>query len=244
MRLTYYGYNAFSIEATMTVIVDPGQDLHWRRIGPLLPKETWPKAGLILVTHGDADHAEYVPHVARASGAPVVCGLPLAERWRRKGITVVPLAVGERVQVAGVPVKGIPVRHGGLTLMLFGHTLTFKPPSVGMGAVGLSFTLEGRRFLNLGDTLLLDDRSAWRELHPDVLMVPIGGMMTMDVDDALRAVEIIAPKSVIPMHHNWDILFYHRPADVARFADGARALGCQCFPLERGESVELQAEKR
>jgi L-ascorbate metabolism protein UlaG (beta-lactamase superfamily) len=75
-------------------------------------------------------------------------------------------------------------------------------------------------------------------------MVPIGGMMTMDVDDALRAVEVIAPKSVIPMHHNWDILFYHRPADVTRFADGARALGCQRFPLERGESVELQAEKR
>ena len=38
MRLTYYGYSAFSIEATKTVIVDPGQDLHWRRIGPLLPK--------------------------------------------------------------------------------------------------------------------------------------------------------------------------------------------------------------
>jgi L-ascorbate metabolism protein UlaG (beta-lactamase superfamily) len=108
-----------------------------------------------------------------------------------------------------------------------------------MGAIGLSFTLEGRRFLNLGDTLLLDDKRAWQELRPDVLMVPIGGMMTMDVDDALQAVEIVAPKSVIPMHHNWDILFYHRPADVARFAKGAEVLGCQCFPLEPGEGVEL-----
>lgn len=95
-----------------------------------------------VVTRGDTDHAEYVPHVARASGAPVVCGLPLAERWRREGIMVVPLAVGERVQVTGVPVEGVPVRHGGLALTLFGHTLTFKPPSVGVGAIGLCFPLE------------------------------------------------------------------------------------------------------
>jgi L-ascorbate metabolism protein UlaG (beta-lactamase superfamily) len=142
MRLTYYGYNAFFIEATKIVILDPGQDLHRRRIGPLLPRVAWPQADLILVTHGDADHAEYVPHVARASGAPVVCGLPLAERWRREGIMVVPLAVGERVQVTGVPVEGVPVRHGGLALTLFGHTLAFKPPSVGVGAIGLSFALE------------------------------------------------------------------------------------------------------
>jgi L-ascorbate metabolism protein UlaG (beta-lactamase superfamily) len=78
MKLTYYGYNAFLFEATKIVIVDPGQDLHWRRIGPLLPRATWSQADLILVTHGDADHAEYVPHVARASGAPVVCGPLLA----------------------------------------------------------------------------------------------------------------------------------------------------------------------
>jgi L-ascorbate metabolism protein UlaG (beta-lactamase superfamily) len=191
------------------------------------------------VTHGDADHAEYVPHVARVSGASVVCGPPLADKWQREGIRLVPLAVGERVQVTGVSVEGIPVRHGGLTLTLFGHTFTFKPPSVGVGAIGLSFTLEGHRFLNLGDTLLLDDKRTWREVCPDVLMVPIGGMMTMDVDDALQAVEAIAPKTVIPMHHNWDILFYHRPTDVAQFAEGTKALGCRCFALKPGESVEL-----
>jgi L-ascorbate metabolism protein UlaG (beta-lactamase superfamily) len=242
IRLTYYGYNAFTLQATKRIIIDPGQDLHWRRLGPLIPKANWSQADLILVTHGDADHAEYVPHVARASSAPVVCGQLLAERWQREGIRVVPLAVGETVQVADVSVAGIPACHGGLTLSLFEHTFTFKPSLVGVGAIGLSFTLEECRFLNLGDTLLLED--AWWELRPDVLMVPIGGMMTMDVDDALRAVEAIEPKTVIPMHHGWDILFYHRPADVTRFADGARALGCCCFAPRPGESVELQAERQ
>ncbi|NIV28598.1 MAG: hypothetical protein GWN58_03500 [Anaerolineae bacterium] len=76
-------------------------------------------------------------------------------------------------------------------------------------------------------------------MRPDVLMVPVGGLMTMDEDAALRAVATIEPQVVIPTHYDWDILFYHRPAEVARFAAGVRSLGCRCFLLEPGESVEV-----
>ena len=238
MKLTYYGYNAFVIEGEgKTIILDPGQNLHWRRLNSLIPRQLWVQADLILVTHGDADHAEYVPQVARASSAPTVCGPALAGKWRRKGLTVVPLAPGETVEVAGVQVQGVPAQHGGPTLTLFGHTFTFKPRFVGVGAVGLLFTLEGRWLLALGDTVLLED--AWRGLRPEVLMVPIGGVMTMDVEAALRAVAAIAPEAVIPVHYNWDVLFYRHPADVERFATEVRGRGCQCFPLKPGESAEV-----
>lgn len=91
--------------------------------------------------------------------------------------------------------------------------------------------------LSLGDTLLLEE--AWRGVQPDVLMIPIGGVMTMDVKAALRAVEVVAPRTVIPVHHNWDILFYHRPADVDGFAAGACKLGCMPVSLARGQTVEF-----
>ena len=234
MKLTYYGYNAFVIEGEgKTIVLDPGQDLYWRRLDSLIPRSLWLQADLILVTHGDADHAEYVPQVAKASGAPVVCGPALAEKWRRKGLTVVPVAPGETVEVAGVQVQGVPVRHGPL-LSLFGRSFALKR---GRDSVGLLFTLEGRRLLALGDTMLLEE--AWRGLRPDVLMVPIGGVMTMDVDDALRAVAAIEPQVVIPVHYHWHILFYRHPADVERFAAEVRAVGRRCFPLRPGEGVEL-----
>jgi L-ascorbate metabolism protein UlaG (beta-lactamase superfamily) len=239
MKFTYYGYNAFVIESEgKTLILDPGQDLHWRRFrSSLIPNSVWPQADLILVTHGDADHAYCVLQVAQASGAPVICGPALADEWRRAGLTVVPLSPGETVEAAGLSVQGRPIQHGGLVLTLFGRTFTFKTQTVGVGAMGLLFTLEGRQLLNLGDTLLLEE--TWHGLHPDVLMVPIGGMMTMDVDSALQAVAAIEPAVVIPVHYNWDILFYHRPADVERFAAEVRASGRRCFPLQPGESVEV-----
>ena len=113
----------------------------------------------------------------------------------------------------------------------------FQPSRVGLGAVGFWFTLEGKSLLNLGDTLLLEE--AWRDERPDVLMIPIGGMMTMDVEAALRAVEAIAPRVVVPVHHNWDILFYHRPADVDGFVAGVRELGCEPVCLARRQTVEF-----
>jgi L-ascorbate metabolism protein UlaG (beta-lactamase superfamily) len=175
--------------------------------------------------------------VASASDAPIVCGPVLAERWRRKGLTVVSVAPGETVEVNEIPIRGVPTQHGGLTFTLLGRAFTFKPGRVGLGAVGFLFNLEGKSLLNLGDTLLLEE--AWRGLRPDVLMAPIGGMMTMDVKAALRAVEVIAPQMVIPVHHNWDILFYHRPADVDGFAAGVSRLGCEPIPLARGQTAEV-----
>ena len=67
MRFIYYGYNAFVMEGVgKTILIDPGQNLHWHRLDSLIPCQIWPQADLILVTHGDADHAEYAPQVAGA----------------------------------------------------------------------------------------------------------------------------------------------------------------------------------
>lgn len=235
MRFTYYGYNAFVVEeAGRTILIDPGKDLNWRRLNSLIPRRIWPRTDLILLTHGDADHAEYVPQVARASNAPLVCGPALPGKWQRIGLTVVPLTPGETVEVAGISIEGVPVQHGPLPTF-WGHT--FSIPFVGVGVIGLLFNLGNRQVLTLGDTLLLED--AWRGLRPDLLMVPIGGLMTMDADAALRAVATIEPEVTIPTHYNWHILFYQRSAEVERFAAEVRSLGRHCFPLEPGGSVEV-----
>jgi L-ascorbate metabolism protein UlaG (beta-lactamase superfamily) len=41
----------------------------------------------------------------------------------------------------------------------------------------------------------------------DIMLVPIGDNFTMGVDDAVRAVSFVKPKTVIPMHYGtWDLI--------------------------------------
>ncbi len=117
----------------LSLFIDPGQNLHWRKLDSLIPHSRWPQADLILVTHGDADYAEFVPRAARASGAPIVCGPALAEKWLRKGLDVVPLAPGQTAEAAGIDLKGIKVQRGGPTLTLLGRSFTFKPKFAATG---------------------------------------------------------------------------------------------------------------
>jgi L-ascorbate metabolism protein UlaG (beta-lactamase superfamily) len=91
--------------------------------------------------------------------------------------------------------------------------------------------------------LLRED--AWQEVsRPDVLMLPIGGRAihnTMDEKEALRAVEMMQPKLVIPCHYNCPALFTqnYNPADEVWFAAQARRLGAECRILRSGDSTEV-----
>jgi L-ascorbate metabolism protein UlaG (beta-lactamase superfamily) len=41
----------------------------------------------------------------------------------------------------------------------------------------------------------------------DAMLVPIGDNYTMGIEDAVRAVEFVQPRAVIPMHYNtWDVI--------------------------------------
>ena len=66
-----------------------------------------------------------------------------------------------------------------------------------------------------GDTGLFSDMQLIQELyHPDVMLVCIGGNFTMDIHQAAKAVEMIQPKTVIPMHYN---TFKQIQADAEEF---------------------------
>ena len=38
--------------------------------------------------------------------------------------------------------------------------------------------------------------------QPDIMLVPIGGLFTMGIKEAVKAVELVKPKLAIPMHYN------------------------------------------
>jgi L-ascorbate metabolism protein UlaG (beta-lactamase superfamily) len=156
------------------------------------------------------------------------------------------LSVDETISLDGLTITGIKATHGDLVIKLGPVSKTIRPGSderIGWGAIGFDVVLGDVRFVNLGDTLL--HATQWRSIvGPDVLMVPIGGKAvhnTMDEDDALEAVSIMRPTTVIPCHYNCPGLWSRKlnPADDEYFKREVERVGSRCIIMGEGESLEV-----
>ena len=262
MKITHYLYNAFLVEnGAAKIAIDPGQNLWVFDFRSLIPEAEWPTITHIVVTHGDPDHHWQSDRVAKASGAPVVCGVELTRTVDGQTLVVDPrgkelkswihydnlhpLDVGQSIEVDGVKFEAVRSEHGPIAIPFLGFKIRKQPgpdERVGLGSMGFKVTLGEQSILTLGDSLLL---SEWAGLRPTVLMLPIGGLgqntWTMDVDDALQAVESIDPDVVIPCHYNVPLFWKRRfaPADDERFRLGVESLGKECCILGDGETVSV-----
>ncbi len=262
MKITHYLYNAFLLEADGTkVAIDPGQNLWIFKLESLIPESEWPSVTHLVITHGDPDHHWQSDRVAKASGAHVICGRGLTRVVDGSRLVVDPrgraltswvpfdnlqtLEVGDSIKLDDVSIEAVKAEHGPIAIPILGFTFKAQPgpnERVGIGAMGFRITIGDTSVLNLGDTVLLPE---WADLSADVLMLPIGGLgkntWTMDVDEALEAVKLIAPRYVIPCHYNVP-LFWKRKfavADDRRFKREAELLGTECTILHYGESLTI-----
>jgi L-ascorbate metabolism protein UlaG (beta-lactamase superfamily) len=67
---------------------------------------------------------------------------------------------------------------------------------------GFIIEVNGKKIYHAGDTGLTYDMKLLEDEKIDVAFLPIGGNYTMDIEDALKAVDFIKPKTVVPMHYN------------------------------------------
>jgi L-ascorbate metabolism protein UlaG (beta-lactamase superfamily) len=265
MKITHYLYNAFVIESSnKKIAIDPGGlFFYFFRFTTLIPKSEWESITHIFVTHGDPDHYWHTDRVAEVSNAPIICnetmvrninGKDLMLGPRNKGLAftteihnVHTLTVGETIVIDEMSITGIKTTHGSLKLKFgpFSKTLHPSPNErVGWGSIGFEIILDGKKIVNLGDTLLQEKE--WQKIEEaDILMIPIGGKMihnTMDEQEALQAIHIIKPKLVIPCHYNCPAFFTkkYNPADDKMFKKEVEKMGIECVILKMGESVDLK----
>jgi L-ascorbate metabolism protein UlaG (beta-lactamase superfamily) len=262
MRIKHFLYNSFLIESgNKKIAIDPGQYFSIFNFTSLIPEAEWESITHILITHGDPDHHWQSDRVAKASNAPVVCGKDLAKvdngktllvDPRGKGLTswvpfknAHPLHVGESVTLGDVEIEAVKSVHGPISVPVLWFRLRKKPgpgERVGIGSMGFKIKLDGKTIVNLGDSIL---QKEWAGLRPDLLMLPIGGLgentWTMDISDALEAVEIIAPEKVIPCHYNAPFLWIKNiaPADDQLFKREVAKLGIECIILRQGDEIEI-----
>lgn len=150
-------------------------------------------ADFILVSHGHGDHVGDAVEIAERTGATVIANYEIATWFTEK--------MGVR-NVHGM-------QHGGAHQFAFGRvkfTLAFHGSALPDGSNGgnpcgfLITFKDGKKVYDAADTGLFGDMRLIGEEGIDLAILPIGDNFTMGPDDALRAVKLLTPKRVMPIH--------------------------------------------
>jgi L-ascorbate metabolism protein UlaG (beta-lactamase superfamily) len=164
------------------------------------------KPDIVLVTHEHFDHSS-----AERFNATVVAPPTIAGRFKK----MIVMERGESKLVEGVRVTMIGASH---------HQSKYP--------AGYVFELGGVRFAHLGDTYL-DGVQPLENV--DVLFIPIGGFFTMNVEEAVKALDILNPDEAIPMHYG--TFSQIKEADPKRFKQLAEKAGHHVTVLSIGATA-------
>jgi len=193
-RLCWLGHSCLLLEHTagtkIHVLIDPFLT------GNPMAATTADKvpADFILVSHGHSDHIGDTIDIARRTNAMVVANYEIFLWLQAKGVK-----------------NAHGMQHGGSHAFSFGKvklTLAFHGSVLPDGTYGgnpcgflLTFT-DGVKVYAACDTGLFGDMKLIGEERIDLAALPIGDNYTMGPDDSIRAIKLIQPKKVLPIHYN------------------------------------------
>ena len=222
--LTWYGHAALGLETGgKKLLIDP----YFTDNPAASTTADKVEADFILLTHGHGDHLGDTVAIAKRTGATVISNLEIADWLEKQGLVAQGLPFGENRQLPFGSLKLTPAVHG-----------TGLPDgSDGGQPGGFLLAVDGKKIYIAGDTALFDNMKSIGGEGLELAILPIGGFYTMDPDQALQAVKVLAPKHVIPYHFNtWDKIAQDPNAWAARVT---KETTTQVHVLKPGESFDL-----
>ena len=224
-KLTWLGHGAWSIgSGEHRVLLDPY--IGDSPTAPVGVDEL--EADHILVSHGHGDHLGDCLSIARRTGAMVIANFEICQWLAGQGVeNTHPMNLG-----------GSCDRPFGTVKMTLAHHSSSMPNgSYGGCACGFLLGLAEGNVYFACDTALFYDMKLIGKTGLDLAVVPIGDNFTMGPDDAIRAVEMLMPRRVVPVHVNtWPVI----EQDVEAWAERVlRTTSAEPVILTPGESISL-----
>ncbi|HUE76468.1 MAG TPA: metal-dependent hydrolase [Longimicrobiales bacterium] len=197
-RLTWHGHSTFTLETDQghRLLFDPflddnpRADVRVEDVGAL---------DYILISHGHHDHFEDAIPLAKETGATILAIYEIAAFCESRGIRKTRgLNIGGGARFPFGYARMTPALHSGQVAGDESGRHTAPAAGWWLDLIG------GKRLYHAGDTALMTDMQLLKG-KVDVALLPIGDTYTMGPGEAARAVELIEPRVVIPMHYStWD----------------------------------------
>lgn len=225
ITFTWLGHSVFSFDIDgHKFVTDPF--LNGNPLAASTPEEV--EAELIFLSHAHGDHTADAIPIAKRTGAKIVSNAEICG-W----------ATEQGVESHGMNTGGgydFGIVHATQTIAF--HSSSFPDGRYGGSPNGFIFkTPSNERIYFAGDTALFSDMSLIGEVGIDIAFLPIGDNFTMGPEDSLKAIDLIKPRYVVPMHYNtWEII----AVDVAGWANRVSSeTNSQPIVLDPGGSHSL-----
>ena len=225
IKITWYSHACFLIETDQArLLTDP-----FVSGNPLSPIEADAiETDYILVSHGHGDHLGDTLDIAKRTGATVISNAEIQTWLVNQGIEKAhPQHIG----------GGFDYPWGRVKLTIAHHGSALPDGSYGGNPCGFLLYIEGYKIYHACDTGLFYDMKLIGEEGIDLAILPIGDNFTMGPDDALKAVKLIEPKQVVPIHYDtFDIIKQDPHAWAERVQ---KETSTKVTVMTPGESIEL-----
>jgi L-ascorbate metabolism protein UlaG (beta-lactamase superfamily) len=224
-KVTWYSHASFLIETDKArLLVDPF--LTGNPLAPVKADEV--EADYIFISHGHGDHVGDSVPIAKRTGATVVSNFEIQNWITAQGVeNVHPLHIG----------GGFDWPWGRVKLTIAHHGSMLPDGSYGGSPGGFLFYIDGKKIYHACDTGLFYDMKLIGEEGIDLAILPIGDNFTMGPDDALRAVKLIEPRQVVPIHYNtFDVIKQDAQAWAIRVK---KETGADVAVMKPGDTIEL-----
>lgn len=225
-KLTWYGHATFGLEVDGTaVLIDPffsGNPIAGGQADQVA-------ADFIIVTHGHGDHVGDTVEIAERTGATVISNFEICNWLSAQGVANVhPQHIG----------GGFTYPFGYVKLTIAHHGSALPDGSYGGSPAGVLITTpDGIKVYFAGDTGLFSSMALYGDEGLELALLPIGDNFTMGPDDALRAVKLLRPRQVVPIHFDtWELI----SQDPHAWAERVKAeTDSQPVVLEPGDTLTI-----
>ena len=226
VKVTWLGHAAFSLDVDgHKILIDPF--FSDNPVATVTADDV--EADYIFVSHGHGDHVGDTVAIAKRTGAMVISNFEIVSWFQGQGVeNAHPQHIG----------GGFDYPFGYLKLTIAHHGSALPDGSYGGNPAGMLLTApDGEKLYFACDTGLFYDMKLIGEEGIDLAVLPIGDNFTMGPDDALRAVKLINPQVVVPVHFDtWELI----AQDPKAWAKRVEAeTDTTCVVLAPGETYEL-----